>query len=368
MSAPSVATASAPPESRSAARAGFNIPAHGLRGIASLMVFCAHIMGGTAKHIYNTNADYVAAVEKPWSFGIYGVNIFFVISGFVIYQSVKQYSPKEFALRRFLRLYPLFFAMSVLFVVLNAATNAYPATNDLKSVLSGFLFLDLFTGTEQLTPNAWSLTYEVIFYALTCFVFTAIVTLQKPLLGALAAALSLAFLIAYPIAFYFLGGVLVRILYERDITPPPALRLWAEAALLAGCVVLGSTGHIDYTWAALAKPENALRIAVTIGFFYVAVQPDSLTERALKWPVFLYFGTISYSLYLVHPYTYYAVRALFGKAHLFGPNPFLSVALFGLVTFAVTVPITHLVNHYLERRPYEWFFKQRVFAKGPRAG
>ena len=69
----------------------FNSSAHGLRGIASMMVFFAHLLGGTAEHIYSGRADYVAFVERPWNFGVYGVELFFVISGFVILPSVMRY-------------------------------------------------------------------------------------------------------------------------------------------------------------------------------------------------------------------------------------------------------------------------------------
>src|SRR5262249_25438546 len=145
----------------------FNPAAHGLRGVASLMVFAAHLLGGPAKHVYADNPEYASFVEGPWSFGIYGVNLFFVISGFVIMASVIRYNPTEFAERRFFRIYPLFFVSTILFAILNAATNAYPYSNNIYSLFSSLLFADLFTGTEQLAPNAWSLTYEVIYYAMT---------------------------------------------------------------------------------------------------------------------------------------------------------------------------------------------------------
>src|SRR5690242_6269345 len=104
-------------------RRTFNPAAHGLRGIASMMVFWAHLLGGTAKHVYAGNPFYVALVWGPWSFGAWGVELFFVISGFVILPSVMRYSLGQFALRRFLRLYPLFFVFTLFFAALNAVTH-----------------------------------------------------------------------------------------------------------------------------------------------------------------------------------------------------------------------------------------------------
>src|SRR3546814_6945714 len=89
-------------------------------------------------------------------------------SELVILPSVLRYSTGQFALRRFLRLYPLFLTLPLLFVLLNAVTNAYPDLNNWPTILAGVTFTNLFWHTEQLTPNAWSLTFEVIFYSLTC--------------------------------------------------------------------------------------------------------------------------------------------------------------------------------------------------------
>ena len=154
------AVVSAPPRVSRAApserigKTEFNPAAHGLRGVASMMVFCAHILGGTAIHIYQDNPSYVAAVAGMWHFGRYGVELFFAISGFVILPSVLRYAPVEFALRRFLRLYPLFLVLTLLFAALNAATNSYPELNSPEAVVAGLLFLNLLTDTDHITPTS----------------------------------------------------------------------------------------------------------------------------------------------------------------------------------------------------------------------
>ena len=79
----------------------FNAATHGLRGIASLMVFWAHLLGGTAEHIYPHNARYTDLIVGPWNVGIWGVELFFTISGFVILPSIMRYSLKDFGERRF---------------------------------------------------------------------------------------------------------------------------------------------------------------------------------------------------------------------------------------------------------------------------
>src|SRR3546814_2636247 len=88
-------------------------------------------------------------VLRPWQFGVYGVYLFFTISGFVILPSVLRYSTGQFALRRFLRLYPLFLTLTLLFVLLNAVTNANPDLNNWPTILAGVTFTNLFWISEE---------------------------------------------------------------------------------------------------------------------------------------------------------------------------------------------------------------------------
>ena len=341
--------------------AEFNAAAHGLRGIASLMVFWAHLLSGTAEHIYPQDAAYFAATRAPWHFGTYGVELFFVISGFVILPSVRRYIVREFAIRRLLRLYPLFFVLSVLFVALNAMTNAYPKLNTLPAVLSGFTFLNLFNGTEQLTPNAWSLTYEVFFYVLLCLGYQELVRRFRPLAGGLVLAAFLTFWFLFPIVTFFVFGLLIRTVHDRGIRVPDHLAWPIEVVSAASCIWFASRSWFGYTHADLANPIVPAIMASTAIYFLVASQPGSLTARLFSGRWVIYLGTVSYSLYLVHPYTYFACRSLFNHFGLFGSNIPLSVLGFFVVTTPVTLLATHYVHRFLEVGPYQWYFHQRIY-------
>lgn len=345
---------------RVARRAGFNPAAHGLRGIASMMVFWAHLLGGTAEHVYADNPFYVSLVWAPWSFGAWGVELFFVISGFVILPSIMRYSLGEFALRRFFRLYPLFFVFTLLFVVLNGLTNAYPALNSSTAIVAGFLFLNLFTHTEQLTPNAWSLTYEVMFYTLAAtgyFFFR-----RRNRIGTAVLVLaSAAFLFRYPIAIFFLAGAAVRLVHDADVRPPAQLARPLEVLLASACILLAATHRFGFSQGDMASPWAWALMAATPAYFYLAIQPDSISSAAFGNRTIGYLGTVSYSLYLIHPYTYFGTRALFDRLGLFTDNWALSMALFFLVATVVTLGATHVGHKLFEIGPYRWFFKQRIY-------
>lgn len=325
------------------------------------MVFWAHLLGGTAEHIYAHDALYVCLVQAPWRFGTWGVELFFTISGFVILPSIRRYSLGQFALRRFLRLYPLFLVLSLLFIALNVATNAYPAMNNIKAVAGGLLFLNLFTHTEQLTPNAWSLTYEVMFYTLTATGYYYAITRRSRFGTVTIAVLSCLFLFRYPIAAFFLGGILIRLMFDRGIKPPREYARAGELATALACVLLAGSHHFGFSQKEMASPYAWALMACTISYFFFAVQPDSLTSSASRNTAINYLGKISYSLYLIHPYTYYAIRILFVKLGLFYDNSFVSIFLFFLITTPVTLVITQMAHKVLEVGPYQLYFHQKIY-------
>lgn len=340
---------------------GFNAAAHGLRGLAAVFVMLAHIIGGTAEHIYPHVKSYVQWVRYPWNFGTFGVEIFFVISGYVILQSAIKYNLKEFGLRRFVRIYPLFFALSLLFIALNFVTNAYKELNNVETIVSGLLFINLFTGTEQLTPNAWSLSYEACFYVLTALIVTFAYKRRNMLLGALAVMLAIAFLIAFPITVYFLIGVAMRLLAADEKTATPAT--WGmELVSFVLMVASASQTHLGYTaWDQFGTPAVPMILLSITAYFYFALRPGSLTSRALGGQPFRYFGDVSYSLYLVHPFPYFLMRMIFVKMGWFTGNIPLSMTAFGTAVVSTSLVATHFIYRTLERGPYEAMFHQRIY-------
>ncbi|MGC4250695.1 MAG: acyltransferase [Sphingobium sp.] len=350
---------SAPPRKKHGS--DFNIAAHGLRGIAALMVFWGHLLGGTAKHIYDGDPSYGKAVEAMWHLGTAGVVLFFVISGFVIWPSVIRYSAGQFAARRFMRLYPLFFVLTLLFMGLNLVTNAYPHLNSAKAIVAAFTFTNIFVGTEQLTPNAWSLTFEVIFYALTCAVVTFAIHRPHRAALILSGVVSLCFLLIFPIASFFLGGIVVRLLHDRGGAPPVLVARVLELIALICFALYASMAWFAYVPADFANPIALMILSSSLIYFYLAVLPTSLTTWCLRSSQALYAGTVSYSLYLVHPYTYYLCRIAFDRMGLFTDHQFASMALFFVVTTPITLIATHFVHRTVEMMPYRWAFGQKIY-------
>ncbi|EPX8934456.1 acyltransferase family protein [Morganella morganii] len=138
-----------------------------LRGVAALLVIAFHFR-------QYLNGVYAQENLGDILFGLgeVGVDIFFVISGFIItYSTVnkERNSPFEFSIKRFFRLYPVFFITLTILILLNIK-DSYSVSNIFKSYLlipNDYNFIGPWYGYNINLP-AWTLTYEVLFYAIFC--------------------------------------------------------------------------------------------------------------------------------------------------------------------------------------------------------
>jgi peptidoglycan/LPS O-acetylase OafA/YrhL len=340
----------------------FNTAVHGLRGVASIMVFFAHLLGGAAEHVYADRIGYVNGVEPFWNFGTYGVYLFFAISGFVIVPSVIRYSIGDFFVRRVWRIYPIFLFFSVLFVIGNYFTNFIPDVNNPTAILAGLTFTNILVGTEQLTPNAWSLTYEVMFYGLAATVFYFAVSHRNPFGFAIAIALSLLFVFKLPAALFFVIGVGSWYMYSVNWVVRPQIKPWFEIASLFALIAISTQGHFGYYQNEMSDPVALATMAATAVFFYFAVDYESITSRVLNVRWIMYLGTVSYSLYLVHPYVYMPMRVAFVKLGWFSDNILFSLIIFISTVSFLTLLATHLAHVFLEKWPYKYRFSKDPFS------
>src|SRR5271165_53514 len=194
----------------------FNNAVHALRAVATMMVFCAHMLDSFNTYFFSDYGRLNLAMPFIKRFGTFGVELFFVISGYVIMNSVGRYDLRGFFLRRLVRIYPVFAFFTIMFFMLNWVSNLFPAKTSIADLLLNLAFVDIYFGTPAFSPNAWSLTYEANFYVLAgigCFL------LRKRLLIAFAllTLMAFAFLAAFPIAAYFVVGCLLY--FARDLQP-----------------------------------------------------------------------------------------------------------------------------------------------------
>ena len=285
-------------------------PMEGLRGLAVFLVFLVHYATLVSPWLapQGTNAR---LLEHLHSMGHAGVDLFFVLSGYLIYGHLVA-TPQPFTRyfgRRVKRIYPAFlvvFAVYVLLSLLRPADSKIPAgaADAAVYLLQNLLLLPGLWPTEPLITVAWSLSYEMFYY----LVVPAAVALgalrqrtpawRAALFGALlVAGLGLAAVAGGPVRLgMFLFGVL---LYEA--LQSPRLPVPGSAAALAGTVA--ALAAVAWPWP--QAHGQALRVAL-LGVAFGALcwscfaRPQGAAARLFSWTPLRWLGNMSYSYYLVH--------------------------------------------------------------------
>ncbi len=338
----------------------FSSAAHGLRGAAALMVFFGHITGGLMLHIYPADPGFVNFVSPFVNLGTFGVEIFFVISGYVISGSVIRYSLADFFKRRFIRLYPVFLFFTLLYFAGNMILNIEPSKNNLTTLFKSLFFIDLFFPNKGLSPNAWTISYEIWFYVFAATLFAAWRAGSRTALAAIAAGFAV-FVCVFPIALYFCAGCLIYYLRSQGKLNLGGWTVPAELAALAVIVPLAALRSIDYKLSDLLYPSVIALMIGTPLFFAAVTSQGSLVARLLSTAPAQFMGTISYSFYLAHPYTYFALRAAEIKLGLFELPKIAALPIFYTSMLALAVFGSWLVHILLERWPYRWAFGRSVY-------
>lgn len=284
-----------------------------LRAIAALMVVYFH----SVLQVPKPDAGFDTPLHL---FGETGVDIFFVLSGFVMWLTTagRQIRPLEFYRRRIQRIVPLYWLATVF-----SATVALIAPSILKStvfdgphLVASLLFLPWHNpaSPDLITPvvvPGWTLNYEMFFY----FVFGLLLLVREAWrLPALFAAMTAVILLCQlfpvptaatsfygnPIIYEFLAGVVLAKLYRDKVLLPRAA---AWPALLVGFSfllineALCDASMRSYMWGIPA-----------VVIVYAAVSIDFSRLPVLGW--LNYLGDASYSIYITHAFTLAFLRVV----------------------------------------------------------
>lgn len=270
-----------------------------LRGAAALMVVFFHADGMALEYFHS-----------GWpSFGAAGVDMFFVISGFIMWITTASAptTPVSFVVSRIIRVVPLYWAMTLLLYVgwmlFRDVASLPPVWNLIRSLL--FIpFVSPRTGDIQpLLIAGWTLNFEMFFYAVfacgllivrrhrmlfVCTVLGGLVAL--PLVITPSGAVALTY--TSPLLIEFMIGCLLGIMYERNALPRPTV---AAFLLVIGCGLLLTSTILS------AADLTAVR------FFHWGLPAFLIVTGALglepvlkEWRLPLLLGDASYSIYLTH--------------------------------------------------------------------
>lgn len=286
-----------------------------LRGLAATSVMLYHY---TAWYGHDGNGHVPPGVLVSFGQGGLGVDLFFIISGFVIFMTLENTSNMyRFVTSRFARLYPAFIACMLLTIAITHVlhyAHVYPTL-----IITNLTMVPGLFGYSGIDGAYWTLLYELVFYGLAalavlgmqwrrpelpCFVWLVIVlvmqligldrlpgqihTLPVPLIPTLIVA---------PYANLFIIGIILYRLHTGH-------RTWQTYLLLGFALAMSVGDGPQLAFKALSVPLFPVIIAGFAAIVWLAVADwlPILHAAPLK-----FLGRISYPLYLIHGAAGYAV-------------------------------------------------------------
>lgn len=262
--------------------------------------------------------------------GAAGVDIFFVISGFIMWMVTqpRQTSAWTFLSRRVQRIAPLYWGVTLVVVgVATLAPGAFPAmAPNLEQVLKSLLFIPYRDPTGLIAPlviPGWTLNYEIFFYLLFALTLLAPARFRPWLLSA-----ALIILVALgplgptqnpvwatytnPLLLEFGAGVWLGCAWTGGWSPSRMSCGLMIATGLAGLAASAYFGlEVDQARALLWGGPAVLIVAGAVGLERRCAMP--------RWSILHLLGDASYSLYLVHGLAISATVRILAAADLASP-------------------------------------------------
>jgi exopolysaccharide production protein ExoZ len=336
----------------------WNIGIQILRGIAATLVVCHHSLEESLAISANIAPEWLIRM------GASGVDIFFVISGFIIYSVTYGREPRNpepalsFLLKRFIRIFPLYWICLFATLALWSSGYFYRSLHIDAQILGSSVFL--LPSNKLIIDVAWTLVYEMYFYylfAITLYIRNARISVLTTtglicaglLLSNLLPAGDLKHFLSNPIAIEFCFGLIL----SYFIHSPALGGAWLRYMWLPGLILMavgaafaengGSTAELAPTVRYLAWGLPAVLITVS----FIKMRFDKSLLNRILLPV----GDASYSIYLTHP-TMMILFATLIKYHVLRPIAYPVVL--PLLFVVVSLGFGLLVHYSIERPVLAW--------------
>lgn len=326
---------------------------HYLRGLAALLVVFVHI------EFQLKRLDY----EYPWPRSLEGgVDIFFVISGFVIWTAATRHTGSigDFALRRLARIAPLYWLTTSTIVIFSILMpRALQSIQfDLAHVLTSYLFIP-FPSPKQglmhpLLVAGWTLNYEMFFYVI--FALTMAFSLRN--------------------RFFVLSTLIIGFVISGQVFKPKnlVLKYWSDPIILEFFFGVLAANVLNYFSATRMRAAFYLITAAILWFLFSMIFTDIHRAFALGVPAFFLIlsvttyersnpipvinvarmlGDSSYALYLTHGIVLSAALQFWLILGLDNYSPILfcgaAILLSLLVGHLTHIMVDHPLQQFLKR-------------------
>lgn len=284
----------------------------GLRFIAIKTVVLFHTTTTVNYKILDSNNSFnllTIIYKNGWQ----GVELFFVISGFIIglpfgrhyLQGGKKINLKNYFMRRLTRLEPPYFISLIVFLIVLLLTNQISLLDGIKSLSASMIYMNniIFNNPNYLiTSVIWSLEIEVQFYILAVF-FAKIFGLGKAyrrlLFVIIIIGMPVLHLLYFPtmptiylfLHFFFMGFLLVDIYLDENKPVIPEV-----ISIILGIVSLFGIFFINYKVSIISQYLFMLSIFI----FYYIVLNNRFWKKIMSVNFISITGGMCYTIYLIH--------------------------------------------------------------------
>lgn len=321
-----------------------------LRGISALLVCCFHLSG------------YINFKDLPlgdilFGKGSIGVNIFFVISGFImafttLKKDFSKNTTKEISLfykRRIIRIVPLYYLVTFAWMIIGGSLLLYFRGEGLSRFIHSLLFLPQ-KDTFPVVYLGWSLNYEMFFYlifgiSLFCrtkryffitgfFICTYIAGVLYPSENAYLQ------MVTSHLNLYFVAGILFALLLNK-------ISIQKKWAVLIS--IVGISSFLLMLFNIVTVTNNILMLLI-VSLFVLSFLLFDYTFHYKGNRFLIFLGDISYSLYLSHPFVEIFLRRFKVEGYLNIPYFVLKIILVIVVAAFLYYFVEKKVTNYLKIR------------------
>ena len=344
------------------------VPMEGLRGLAVLLVFFVHFYALFAHNLRSGS----------WLHGLFhflgvigntGVDLFFVMSGYLIYGALirREVGYGKFTRRRVERIYPTFLVVFVIYLILSAL---FPMENKIhgsfltagRYVLANLFLLPGIFAIKPIVTVAWSLSYEFLFYLTIPLLIGAARMRRWKCEYRLAAFVFLWILIGVMLLMQandnrsrMIAFVVGIILFEVVNESKGGWLLHRVGEFCTIAMVLAAWWF--YYHVRVVRPQSlvdplfslCLLSAAFFFFSFYSFQFDGPLQTVFSWAPIRYLGNMSYSYYLIHGLTLEGLAIVFVALRLPTSSPYI-VLLALLVGFAATWVTSSALFFLVERK------------------
>ena len=257
-----------------------------LRAFAALSVVLFHTIGTSSSYGFDTR--WISYLE---GWGASGVDVFFVISGFVMLytQLDNKRSVKDFLVSRAIRIIPIYWLLTIIiavvYLVAPFAFRELVVTPDRLLASLGFMSMALI-GKDPIVYQGWTLEWEMLFYlvfGISLFFRSWTATLAVTTVVLLAVALAASNFILME----FVAGLLIALLFKKY-----GFKRFGRSSLIVGSLLLLISINSDVR--ALIESRVILWGIPSVLIVYGAVATKQLNSSIGKL-----LGDASYSIYLI---------------------------------------------------------------------